>query len=68
MESVSHIAISISRGENKEIGALKSDDLDSPPRNPDARSTVESKMPSDSEIEEFFAVAEKDLHKRFSEK
>lgn len=56
------------RRENKLIGALKSDDLDSPPRHPDAKSTVQIKMPSDSEIEEFFAAAEKGLHKRFSEK
>lgn len=59
---------SAARRENKLIGALKSDDLDSPPRHPDAKSTVQIKMPSDSEVEEFFAAAEKGLHKRFSEK
>nr|CAA05215.1 cyclin-dependent kinase inhibitor protein [Oxybasis rubra] len=44
--------------------ATKLDDQDYPA----TKSTVQIKMPSDSEIEEFFAVAEKDLQKRFSEK
>lgn len=36
---------------------------------PDTKSTVQMKrMPSDTEIEEFFVAAEKDLQKRFSDK
>ncbi|KAJ9670770.1 hypothetical protein PVL29_026976 [Vitis rotundifolia] len=49
----------------------ESDDLESTARPSEAnyhhRSTVE-KMPSESELEEFFAAAEKDVQKRFSEK
>lgn len=48
--------------------ASKSDNQDSPKLRDAAKSTVEMKMPSDSEIEEFFSTAEKDLHKRFSDK
>ncbi|KNA14648.1 hypothetical protein SOVF_105520 [Spinacia oleracea] len=52
--------------------ATKSDDQESPATTvPDTKSTVEMKMkmtPSNSEIEDFFAAAEKDLHKRFSDK
>lgn len=60
---------SVARGENKvDVEALKLDDLDSPARHPDTKSTVQIKMPSNSEIEEFFAVAEKDIQKRFGEK
>uniref|UniRef100_A0A803KSD5 Uncharacterized protein n=1 Tax=Chenopodium quinoa TaxID=63459 RepID=A0A803KSD5_CHEQI len=32
------------------------------------KSTAQIRMPSDSEIEEFFAAAEKDIQKRFSDK
>lgn len=52
----------------KNPGVAKSDDQDSPPRRPDAKSTVQIKMPSDSEIEDFFTAAEKDLQKRFTDK
>ncbi|KAJ8430010.1 hypothetical protein Cgig2_008449 [Carnegiea gigantea] len=52
----------------KRPGVAKSDDQDSPPRRPDAKSTVQIKMPSDSEIEDFFTAAEKDLQKRFTDK
>jgi hypothetical protein len=47
------------------------DDLESTARPTEAnsrpRSTVE-KMPTESELEEFFAAAEKDVQKRFAEK
>lgn len=33
-----------------------------------SRSAVAEKMPSESELEEFFAAAEKDIQKRFAEK
>ncbi|XP_021714286.1 cyclin-dependent kinase inhibitor 1-like [Chenopodium quinoa] len=44
--------------------ATKSDGQDSQA----TKSTAQIRMPSDSEIEEFFAAAEKDIQKRFSDK
>jgi len=67
MEEISHVTMSTPRREKK-LGVAKSDDQDSPPRRPDAKSTVQIKMPSDSEIEDFFTAAEKDLQKRFTDK
>lgn len=48
---------------------LSEAEADSGPPEPDSRrrSTAE-KMPSEAEIEEFFAAAEKDLQKQFMDK
>ncbi|KAL2906218.1 Cyclin-dependent kinase inhibitor 3 [Bienertia sinuspersici] len=49
--------------------ATKSDEQESAATKlQEPKSTVQIKMPSDSEIEEFFTSAEKDLHKRFIDK